>query len=208
MAEIQEKGNGKGKKGGSKQKKMNVRIDFTPMVDMNMLLITFFMLCTSLSKPQTMEISMPTNDKVSEAEQNKVKASKAITLILGKDNKVYYYLGQPKYDDLNTLKKSSFKADGLRAMLLGRNTKVTSEINELKKQKLKLKISDEQFREKAAKIKSDKSAPVVIIKASDESNYTNLIDALDEMQICNISKYAIVDITPDDVKLLKSVEKL
>lgn len=208
MAEIQEKGNGKGKKGGSKQKKMNVRIDFTPMVDMNMLLITFFMLCTSLSKPQTMEISMPTNDKVTEAEQNKVKASKAITLILGKDNKVYYYLGQPEYDDLNTLKKSSFKADGLRAMLLGKNTKVTAEMNELKKQKLKLKISDEQFREKAAQIKSDKSAPVVIIKASNESNYTNLIDALDEMQICNISKYAIVDITPEDVQLVKSVEKL
>ena len=208
MAEIQEKGNGKGKKGGSKQKKMNVRIDFTPMVDMNMLLITFFMLCTSLSKPQTMEISMPTNDKVSEAEQNKVKASKAITIILGKNNEVYYYLGQPQYDDLNTLKKSSFKADGLRAMLLGKNDKVTSEMNELKKQKLKLKISDEQFREKASKIKSDKSAPVVIIKASDQSNYTNLIDALDEMQICNISKYAIVDITPEDVKLLKSVGEL
>ena len=58
MAEIQD--NGGGKKGkGSKQKKMAVRVDFTPMVDMNMLLITFFMLCTSLSKPQTMEISMP-----------------------------------------------------------------------------------------------------------------------------------------------------
>ena len=53
MAEIQESGNKKG--GKSKQKKMTVRVDFTPMVDMNMLLITFFMLCTSLSKPQTME---------------------------------------------------------------------------------------------------------------------------------------------------------
>lgn len=60
MAEIQDNG---GKKKGSKQKKMNIRVDFTPMVDMNMLLITFFMLCTSLSKPQTMEISMPSNDK-------------------------------------------------------------------------------------------------------------------------------------------------
>ena len=58
-AEIQDSG----KKKSSKQKKMTVRVDFTPMVDMNMLLITFFMLCTSLSKPQTMEISMPTNDK-------------------------------------------------------------------------------------------------------------------------------------------------
>ena len=89
MAEIQESGNKKG--GKSKQKKMTVRVDFTPMVDMNMLLITFFMLCTSLSKPQTMEISMPSNDKnVTEEQQSKVKASQAITLLLGGDDKLYY----------------------------------------------------------------------------------------------------------------------
>ena len=71
-AEVQESGK---KKGNSKQKKMTVRVDFTPMVDMNMLLITFFMLCTSLSKPQTMEISMPSNDKnITEEQQSKVKA--------------------------------------------------------------------------------------------------------------------------------------
>lgn len=75
MAEIQENNN-KEKK-GSKQKKMNIRVDFTPMVDMNMLLITFFMLCTSLSKPQTMEISMPSNDKnITEEQQNKEAVSK------------------------------------------------------------------------------------------------------------------------------------
>jgi len=95
MAEIQESGNKK-KGGKNKQKKMTVRVDFTPMVDMNMLLITFFMLCTSLSKPQTMEISMPSNDKnVTEEQQSKVKASQAITLLLGGDNKLYYYDGAP-----------------------------------------------------------------------------------------------------------------
>ena len=86
MAEVQQKDNGGGK---GKQKKMTIRVDFTPMVDMNMLLITFFMLCTSLSKPQTMEISMPSNDKsITEEVQTKVKASRAITLILGGDDRV------------------------------------------------------------------------------------------------------------------------
>ena len=92
MAEIQESGNKKG--GKNKQKKMTVRVDFTPMVDMNMLLITFFMLCTSLSKPQTMEISMPSNDKnITEEQQNKVKASQALTLLLAEEGKLYYYEG-------------------------------------------------------------------------------------------------------------------
>ena len=86
MAEVEQKDRGKKKPGA---KKVSTRIDFTPMVDMIMLLITFFMLATSLNKPQTMEISMPTKDKVSEEEQSKVQESRAITILLGKDDKVF-----------------------------------------------------------------------------------------------------------------------
>lgn len=204
MAEIEQKANNKDKK--VKQKKMNIHIDFTPMVDMNMLLITFFMLCTSLSKPQTMEISMPSKDKVTEAEQTKVKESNAITLILGEDNKIYYYLGMPNYGDYTSLKETSYDAQGLRALLLNRNTKVVSEMKELKKKKMDSKISQAEFEEQAAKIKSDKTAPVVMIKATDKSTYENLINALDEMQICNIAKYAIVDITDGDKFLLENLK--
>ena len=203
MADIQEKDSGK-KKG--KQKKINTRLDFTPMVDMNMLLITFFMLCTSLSKPQTMEISMPTNDKVSEEEQTKVQASRAITLILGDEGKVYYYTGEPDYRDYNSLKRTSYDADGLRALLLQRNSTVMEKMRELKRQKEERKLSDEEFKTQASEIKKDKSYPVVMIKATDGANYKNLIDALDEMQICNISKYAIVDITPGDKWLIENLE--
>ena len=65
------------KKKASKQKKMDVRVDFTPMVDMMMLLITFFMLCTSLSKPQAMQLTMPSNDQNLE-EQDKSQTICAI----------------------------------------------------------------------------------------------------------------------------------
>ena len=53
------------KKKASRQKKMQTRVDFTPMVDMMMLLITFFMLCTSLAKPQTMNLTMPLTTRIS-----------------------------------------------------------------------------------------------------------------------------------------------
>ena len=166
MAEIQESGNKKG--GKSKQKKMTVRVDFTPMVDMNMLLITFFMLCTSLSKPQTMEISMTSNDKtITEEQQTKAKASQAITLLLVDDNKLYYYEGEPNYKDYTSLKETTYHADGLRAMLLQRNRVAVNEVNSLKLQKLDLKISEDDNRKQLSEIKSGKDTPTVIIKATD-----------------------------------------
>ena len=200
-AEIQDSG----KKKSSKQKKMTVRVDFTPMVDMNMLLITFFMLCTSLSKPQTMEISMPTNDKnITEEQQNKVKASQALTLLLDGNNKLYYYEGEPNYKDYNSLKETSYDSDGLRALLLKKNAVAVSQVKALKQDRLNLKISEEDYTKRVSEIKNGKKTPVVILKAKDTSTYKNLIDALDEMQICNIGKYVITDMAEGDEFLIKN----
>ena len=93
-AEIQETGK-KGK--GSKQKKMTVRVDFTPRVDMNMLLITFFMLCTTMIKSQTLQLILPTNEEVKKENQNQAKKSEAITLIL--DTEYNEQSGTPVVDE-------------------------------------------------------------------------------------------------------------
>ena len=192
-AEVQES-SGK-KRGKGKQKKMTVRVDFTPMVDMNMLLITFFMLCTTLSKPQTMEISMPSNDKdITEQQKSMVKASQAITLLLGADN---YYEGEPNYRDYTSLKETTYGANGLRAVLLQKNAAAVNQVRALKQQKLDLEITDDEYKKKVSEIKSGKDTPTVIIKATDDASYMNLIDALDEMQICNIGKYVITDIVEE-----------
>ena len=180
---------------------MNVRVDFTPMVDMNMLLITFFMLCTSLSKPQTMEINMPTKDdkNLNKEQQSKVKESLAVTLLLSKNNKVYYYEGLPKQE---SVKQTSYDASGIRDLLMKKNMKVIQEIRALKQKKTNLQINQKQYDQEAAKIKDQKNTPTVIIKATDDATYKNLIDALDEMQICSISKYVIVPITQQDKGLV------
>ncbi|MDR0940479.1 MAG: biopolymer transporter ExbD [Mediterranea sp.] len=207
MAEVQDKNNGKKKK-GSKQKKMNVRVDFTPMVDMNMLLITFFMLCTSLSKPQTMEINMPSNDKsITEQQQTKVKASQAITLLLDADNKLYYYEGEPNYKDYTSLKESSYAADGLRTMLLARNRDAVRQVEELKQKKSDLQVADSVYERRLSEIKGGKGTPTIIIKATDAATYKNLIDVLDEMQICSIGKYVITDISAGDKFLIDNYAK-
>ena len=205
-AEVQESGSKKKGK-GSKQKKMTVRVDFTPMVDMNMLLITFFMLCTSLSKPQTMEISMPSNDKnITEEQQSKVKASEAITLLLGRDDRVFYYEGQPN-EDYSNLTETSYQPDGLRGMLLKKNAPAVRKVEQLKKDKLDLKINQEEFEKQVGEIKGAKGTPTIIIKAMDDATYKNLIDALDEMQICNIGKYVITEVEDADKVMVGNLMK-
>ena len=86
------------------------------------------------------------------------------------------------------------------------NQKFVAEMNELKKQKLDNKISDEDFKKRSAEIKDDKSSPIVVIKATDDATYKNLIDALDEMAICSIGKYAIDDIAEGDKWLIENLE--
>lgn len=67
-------------------------------------------------------------------------------------------------------------------------------------------MTEEQYDEKVKELrKNEKTSPIVMIKASDDASYKNLIDVLDEMQICNISKYAIVDMTEGDTFLLDNL---
>ena len=161
MAQIEQSDKGGKKKKGA-QKKMAIHVDFTPMVDMNMLLITFFMLCTTMIKSQTLQITLPTNEKVEQQDMNKAKQSEAITLIVdtqrdengnikkddeGKPvNIVYFFEGQPQLVDDNNdgvlensnLSKEVFLGNdgsvqrGIRKILHDRNKQVLAKIDDLK----------------------------------------------------------------------------
>ena len=208
------------KQKASKQKKMNVRVDFTPMVDMMMLLITFFMLCTSLAKPQTMQLTMPSNDKnITDDQRNAAKASQTVTIYVTGNNKIYHVDGIVKYEDPNCLKETTWGKDGIRKVLINHvtedgSTPVAAVMNakaKLDAEKLKnpKQWPDERYDKELAKIKSGdingEKVPVltVIIKATDNASYKNLVDALDEMQICSIGTYVIDKINPDDEALLQ-----
>ena len=86
--------------------------------------------------------------------------------------------------------------------MLRKNYDAVKKVEELKQKKANLEITEEQYKEQVADVKAGKNTPTVIIKATDKSTYRNLIDALDEMQICSIGKYVIVDITEGDQFLI------
>jgi biopolymer transport protein ExbD len=120
MAEIQGGGGEGGKKGGKiRSKKSSTRIDMTPMVDLAFLLLTFFILTTTLSKPQTMEITMPEKPKP-EDKQPEVNEKKVLTLVLGANDKVYWYVGITEPE----AKKTDFSKDGVRKVLVEKKSEI------------------------------------------------------------------------------------
>lgn len=219
MAQIEQSSGGKKKKGA--QKKMAIHVDFTPMVDMNMLLITFFMLCTTMIKSQTLSIALPTNEKLEQTELQKAKESEAITLILDTDyddngnvkgNTVYYYTGKPELE-LNgsdvvssNLEMTHFLGNdgaaqqGIRKILHDRNKGVLADVEKKKQEWRDKKISEEQFQEAAKKIRNSDQyeRPVVIIKPMPNASWESVISALDEMQINQISRYQLGSLTDVD----------
>ena len=171
MAQIEESGGGgKGKKGKGKKHAPNV--DMTPMVDLAFLLITFFMLTTTFSKPQTMQLNMP--DKTDKNEKQESKASESLTLLLAKDDKVLWFQGLPQDAKLT---ETDYSGEGLRKLIMDKTLEV-------------------------GKDAEGKSKIVIIIKPLDESKYKNVVDVLDEMNITVSQRYAIVDVTPEEKDLV------
>ncbi|MBN8701748.1 MAG: biopolymer transporter ExbD [Bacteroidetes bacterium] len=209
MAEVNtgDSGGDHGKKGKKRAKKSSTRIDMTPMVDLAFLLLTFFILTSTFSKPKTMEINFPAEPK-DESERQKV--NNALTFILTKESKAFYYYGEFISKDNKDGKpatqiiKTDFSKDGIHKLLLEYNKKTRDEIAKLEDQYKKKQIADTTYKRLAIKAKGDKAALTVLIKADDKAIYKNVIDLIDELNICLVGKYAVVDMMPAELELLQA----
>ena len=175
MAEMDTSSGGGHKKKGpgvKKAKKLSTRVDLTPMVDLGFLLITFFVFTTTMSEPTALRLFLPKDTEKPE-EQNKVKNSGVLTIMMNKNNNVFYYEGELLPDGSN-FKNSNFK--DIRDVILNK----------------KRSTKPEDF--------------VVIIKGGPDATYKNTVDMLDEMTIGDVKRYALVDITPQDLQFIGATE--
>ena len=175
MAELDTSGGGK--KGGGKvrSKKASTRVDLTAMVDLAFLLITFFILTTTLQKPKAMDLTMPDKQDDKQKVELDVAESRTMTILIGKDNKVEWYIGRPE-KPISGPTVDSFGKNGLRKTLL----------------------------EKSAEVKKSQGKEmIVIIKPSSKSTYENVVSVMDELNIVGNTIRAIQDISPDEISLLQ-----
>ncbi|WP_259068404.1 ExbD/TolR family protein [Mucilaginibacter sp. X4EP1] len=174
MAELDTSGGGKHKGGKVRSKKASTRVDLTAMVDLAFLLITFFMLTTTLSKKKAMDLAMPDNSV--KTSQLPVAATRSMTVLLGGNNKIEWYVGEPGKSAPTV---DNYGKDGLRKALIENGKKVAE-----------THAAPDNFM-------------IVLIKPSDKSTYENLVTALDEMSITGVQSYAIVKITQPEIDELK-----
>ncbi|HOY04420.1 MAG TPA: biopolymer transporter ExbD [Saprospiraceae bacterium] len=166
---------------------MSTRIDLTPMVDLGFLLITFFMLTTTLAKPNILALVMPEKD-IKKEDVEPVKESKVLTLLLGPNDKVYWYEGitDAKLDS------TDYSAEGLRQVILN------------KMEKVKGQFGQEDYEDFKTKEPKKGSFINVIIKPTKDSRYKNLVDALDEMAITKVRYYVILDVSELELAFIKN----
>ena len=199
MASIESGGDDSGHKKGrgvKKAKKLSTRVDMTPMVDLGFLLITFFVFTATMSSPTTMDLNMP-KDTDKDEELNKAKESGALTILLGKNDNVYFYEGQLK-DDASNFTSSTFK-------------QIRTEIIKKRKAVMDAYVTDAACEAKA----KEKGKPVsdcheqdfvVVIKPNAEATYKNTVDILDEMTINQVKRFAMVKISQTEIDLIKVTE--
>jgi len=172
MAELDTSGGGKHKGGKVRSKKSSMRVDLTAMVDLAFLLITFFMLTTTLMKAKAMDMAMP--DKDEQHDQLPVPATRSMTILLGSNDKMEWYIGEtgksaPTVDN--------FGKDGIRKALVEQSDKIKASHNG--------------------------QPMIVLIKPSDKSTYKDFVAILDEMNITGITIHAVVDISQVEIDDLK-----
>jgi len=156
--------------------KAQPRVDLTPMVDLAFLLITFFMLTTTLAKPHAMDVAMPDKDKENKDDNLELADNRTMTVLLGANNKIDYYMGTLE-SPIEGPTVVDYGKNGVRPVLLK-------------------KLKDVQA--------ATGKGLIVVIRPSDHSNYRNLVDIMDEMKIADVKQYMIGDISDPEVEQLKS----
>ncbi|MGZ3883918.1 MAG: ExbD/TolR family protein [Bacteroidia bacterium] len=206
MAEIADSGGG-GHKGGKKRaKKQSTRIDMTPMVDLAFLLLTFFVLTATFSKPKSMELTFPAPPP---PDQKPDEVKNGITFLLSKDDKIFYYEGQfrPTADEkgpATTLTELSFDQNSLHKYLMEKNKDMDNKVEALKKKHEAKQLADTTYKRMVREVKSDKNSYTYLIKTDDQATYKNVIDVIDELNYFVVGKYVMVDIMKPEFDLVKA----
>jgi biopolymer transport protein ExbD len=208
MAQIAESGGGDHGKGKKRAKKGSTHVDMTPMVDLAFLLLTFFVLTSTFSKPKVLPLNYPAKPK--DEKVDAPKANNVATFILS-DDKVYYYLGEfysksrPGKNGSTELSEANFGSgeNSVRKLLASWNEYVIRNKVELDKKLDSKQIADTTYDRKLNDLTVRREAVKVLIKTDDKALCKSFIDLVDELKIASVGVIAPTDLSAGEKELLK-----
>jgi biopolymer transport protein ExbD len=148
----------------NRSRKLETKVDLTAMVDLGFLLITFFIMTTSMSKPKSMEIIKPVD-----GEPMPIKESYSLTLLLSPNDKIYFYSKPDEVMERSLVDSTHFGPKGVRKIVMAKQKMIADEFGDGKVQNL-----------------------FVSIKPMKNTSLEKLVDILDEMTICSVKRFAIL----------------
>lgn len=206
MAQIQDTGGGQ-EKGGKKRPKRGVpSIDMTPMVDLGFLLLTFFVMTSTFSKPKVMSLVYPAKPKDGPIDK---EINNAVTFLLS-DDRIFYYQdafypeGNDKGKPATQLEETDFSPQGVRKVLTNLNRFVLDKKAGYDRQFKAGEIADTTYTRLVREAKGKNEALKVLIKTDDLATCKNFIDLVDELKIADIGVIAPVDINPAELELVRA----
>ena len=206
MAEVpggDEGGGGRHKK--KRAKKGSTHIDMTPLVDLAFLLLTFFILTTTMYKPSTLQLTFPVPPEDSDEKKELDKVSNALTIFLTKEDQILYYRDAFKPGETQ-LTRTDFSK--ITNFLIEQNRTTFDQVQELGRRFNTNEIDQVAYDSLRNNVQKRDEALFVIIKPDKDAKYRNMIDMVDDMDISGIGKYAVQDtIKPVELELLNA-EKL
>ena len=158
--------------------KQQPRVDLTAMVDLAFLLITFFMLTTSINKPNAMDVAMPDKNEEDPEDRLEIADTRTMTLLLGSNDKIEWYMGEYS-NPIEGPEIVDYGKDGIRPILLNKLEQVPRQTGDPEK------------------------GLIVVIRPSDKSTHRNLVDILDEMNIVQAKQYMIGTISEPEIEVLE-----
>jgi len=210
MAEMGEGGGGGGHdKGKKRAKKSSTKVDMTPLVDLAFLLLTFFVLTSTFSKPKVMSLVYPAKPTDEPGKEDKTEVNNAVTFLLS-EGKIFYYQGQfyaegnAEGKPATVLEETNFGPEGIRKDLADMNSFIREGKARLDAELQNKQIADTTYTRRIREIKGHKEALKVLIKTDELATCGNFIDLIDELKIADIGVIAPVDMMASEQKLLKA----
>ncbi len=155
-----------------KKKRIPIKIDMTPMVDVSLLLLTFFMMTTQFKPPAAVQITLPTSDK-----GPKLPETGVMTITVDKAGQIF--MGVDQQQIMKTLFEPMFP-NGVQTED-GKVVPVWLASS--------VPVKESQLAQLVVQARIQNVRMITVIKADKDADYGPVMEVMNALQNANVTRF-------------------